>query len=71
MGTFKKIKDKFKRLDRIIKPLSNGKLDYLLVAVDYLFTVYIQRIPSEEYLTYNFHNLKHRYRKQFILQKQV
>ena len=68
-NVFKIIKRKAKTFDSIIKPISNGKLDYFLVAVDYLYSIYVQRISSDEYLKYNFYNLKPRYRKQFILQR--
>ena len=69
MGLIKIIKRKASTFDGIIRPLANGKWDYFVIAMDYLYCRYFLRVPKDEYLKYNFHNLKHRYRKNFILQK--
>lgn len=70
MGLIKIIKRKAKTFDNMIRPLAYGKWDYFVIAMDFLWCRYIQKVPGDEYLKYNFHNLKHRYRKHFILQRE-
>ena len=70
MGIIKMIKRKAKTFDNMIRPLANGKWDYFVIATDFLWCRYILKVPADEYFKYNFHNLKHRYRKNFILQKE-
>lgn len=70
MGIFKKIKRKINTFHSVIKPLSTGKWDCFVITVDYLYCRYLLKVPQDEYLKYNFYNLKGRYRKQFILQDQ-
>lgn len=69
MGIIKVIKRKVKTLDDMIRPLANGKWDYFVIITDFLWCRYVLKISADEYLVYNFHNLKHRYRKYFLLQR--
>lgn len=69
MGLIKTIKRKAKTFDDMIRPLANDKWDYFVIATDLLWCRYVMKVPFDEYLKYNFHNLRHRYRKHFILQR--
>ncbi|MBE6941440.1 MAG: hypothetical protein E7455_04065 [Ruminococcaceae bacterium] len=69
MGLITKIKRKAKTLDNMIRPLANDKWDYFVIVMDFLWCRSIFKVSRDEYLKYNFHNLKHRYRKNFLLHK--
>ena len=66
---FGKIKKKIRSFKKNMSAISDGKWDFFVVAMDYLYCRLRYRIPYDEYVKYNFHNLKDRYRKNFILQK--
>ena len=70
MNLIKTIRRKMKTLDGMIRPLANGKWDYFVITLDFLYCRYLLKVPADEYLKYNFHNLKQRYRKNFILQRE-
>ena len=69
MGIMKKVKTKINAFDSKVRPIANGKWDYFIIATDMLFCRFVHKVPSDEYLKYNFHNYRHRYRKNFILQR--
>ena len=64
-----KIKQKFHNFDTLIKSFTHGKWDYFTGAIDLLFCRFIHKISINEYLTYKLYNYKHRYRKNFLLQR--
>lgn len=64
-----KIKKKMRSFKKNISAISDGKWDFFIVSLDYFYCRLRYRIPYDEYVKYNFYNLKDRYRKNFILQK--
>ncbi len=67
MKILKKIKRQIRNLYKTAKSISNGKWDLFVVAVDLLYSKLRFHITTDEYLKYQFYNLKNRYRKNFLM----
>ena len=63
----RKLVQKAQRIDSAIRPFAQGKWDYFMLALDYFYCRLFLRVSPEEYLLYNFPNLKNHYRKHFVL----
>ena len=69
MGLIKKIKHKKRTFDNLVRPLAYDKWDCFIITLDILWCRFVMGVSINEYIKYNFQNLRHRYRKHFILQR--
>lgn len=69
MGLIKKIIHKKRTFDSLVRPLANDKWDCFIITMDILWCRLVMKVSVNEYVKYNFQNLRHRYRKHFILQR--
>ena len=69
MKIIKRVKNKLKNFYHTVKFVADGKKDFLLIAMDYVYCKMRFRVTSDEYLKYGFYNFSNRYRKQFLLTK--
>lgn len=64
---FKRMKSNLYFFYATVKKAHKSKSDFFFIALDLLYCKMRFHITNEEYLTYEFYNLKDRYRKNFVL----
>ena len=69
MRKLKHIKNKIRYLCDAIKSVTEGKWDFCVVAADLIYCKLRFKVSVDEYLKYDFHKYKNRYRKYFFLNK--
>lgn len=67
MKKIKKIKSQICNLYKTAKKISTDNWDFILISIDLIYSKLRFHITINEYLTYQFYNLKDRYRKNFLL----